>query len=65
MISVHLKKKDDLQRSLRRLKKIMLREKVFDELRKRRYFQKPSTLRRARKKAAQFKAMIQQRHADW
>lgn len=43
----------------------MLREKAFDEMRKRRYFQKPSTLRCDRKKAARFKAMLQQRHADY
>jgi len=65
MIEVRLRKREDLQRGLRRLKKAMTREKVFDELRKRRHFQKPSVRRREKLKSARFNAMLRARHADW
>jgi ribosomal protein S21 len=42
----------------------MGREQVFDELRKRRYYQKPSKVRREKSKEARFNAMLKQRHAD-
>jgi small subunit ribosomal protein S21 len=65
MIEIRLRKRDDVQRGLRRLKKAMLRENIFEELRKRRHFQKPSDRRRAKLKTARFNAMLRQRHADW
>lgn len=43
----------------------MVREKVFDELRKRRHYQKPSKVRREKNKAAAFNAMLRQRYADY
>lgn len=65
MIEIQLRKREDVQRGLRRLKKAMTREKVFDELRKRRHYQKPSAVRREKFKSACFNAMLRQRHADW
>lgn len=64
MIEVRLDRKGDLQRGLRRLKKLMIREKIFDEVRKRRHFEKPSTRRREKQKTARFNAMLKQRHSD-
>jgi small subunit ribosomal protein S21 len=64
MIEIKLRKGDDVQKGLRRLKKVMGREQVFDELRKRRYYQKPSIVHREKSKEARFNAMIRQRHAD-
>jgi small subunit ribosomal protein S21 len=65
VIEIRLNKREDVQRGLRRLKKAMVREKVFDELRKRRHFEKPSSKRRAKLKAARFNAMLRQRHSEW
>jgi ribosomal protein S21 len=64
MIEIKLHRGEDVQRGLRRLKKIMGREQVFDELKKRRYYQKPSKVRREKSKEARFNAMLKQRHAD-
>ena len=65
MIEIRIRKGEDIQRGLRRLKKIMVREKVFDELRKRRHYQKPSKIRREKSKAAAFNAMLRQRYTDF
>lgn len=65
MIEIRMRKGEDLQRGLRRLKKVLVREKVFDELRKRRHYQKPSKVRREKSKAAAFNAMLRQRYADF
>jgi len=64
VIEVRLRKREDVQRGLRRLKKAMTREKLLEELRKRRHYEKPSDKRRHKRKAARFKAMLQQRRAD-
>lgn len=64
MTEVKIRKGEDVQRGLRRLKKILGREKLFDELRKRRHYQKPSNLLRAKSKAARFNEMLRQRYAD-
>jgi len=53
-----------VDKGLRRLKKLMLREGVFEELRKRRHYEKPSVVLRRKRKAASFEAMLKQRHAD-
>jgi len=65
VIEIRLQKREDVQRGLRRLKKAMIREKVFEEVRKRRHYQKPSAKRREKLKSARFNAMLRQRHADW
>jgi len=59
-----LKRNEPVEKSLRRLKKLMLREGVFLELKKRRHYEKPSVTLRRKRKAAQFEAMLKQRHAD-
>lgn len=64
MTEVRMKKGEDVQRGLRRLKKILVREKLFDELKKRRHYQKPSFTLRAKSKAARFNEMLRQRYAD-
>ena len=64
MIEIRLKKREPVEKGLRRLKKLMLREGVFQELRKRRHYEKPSDSLRRKRKAARFEAMLKQRHAD-
>lgn len=53
-----------MEKGLRRLKKQMVREGVFQELKQRRYYVKPSVSLRQKTKAARFEAMLKQRHAD-
>ncbi len=64
MIEIKLKKNEPVEKGLRRLKKQMLRERVIEEIKKRRHFEKPSVCIRRKRKAARFEAMLRQRHAD-
>ena len=64
MIEITLKRSEPVEKGLRRLKKQMLREGVFKEIKKRRHYQKPSVTLRLKRKAARFEAMLKQRHAD-
>lgn len=64
LIEVKLKKNEPVEKGLRRLKKQMLRENIFVQLKRRRYYVKPSTSLRMKAKAARFEAMLRQRHAD-
>jgi len=64
LTEVTLKKNEPVEKGLRRLKKKMLREGIFVQLRQRRYYLKPSVSRRLKSKAARFEAMLKQRHAD-
>jgi small subunit ribosomal protein S21 len=59
-----LKKGEHIERALRRLKKILLREGTFDQMRRRRFFEKPSVKARRKQKDARFYAMLRQRHAE-
>ena len=64
LIEVKLKRNEPVEKGLRRLKKQMLREGVFKQLKQRRYYVKPSVSLRLKTKAARFEAMLKQRHAD-
>ena len=64
MTEIKLRRGDDVTKALRRLKKALGRERLFDELRKRRHFEKPSASARKKQKEARFNAMLRQRHAD-
>ena len=64
MIEVRLKRNEPVEKGLRRLKKQMLREGIFQQLKQRRYYVKPSVSLRQKTKAARFEAMLKQRHAD-
>ena len=64
LIEIKLKRHEPVEKGLRRLKKLMLREGVFQELKKRRHYEKPSVTLRRKRKAASFEAMLKQRHAD-
>lgn len=64
MIEIRLKKSDSLEKVLRRFKKQLLREGVIKELKRRRYYEKPSITLRRKRKVARFEAMLKQRHAD-
>jgi small subunit ribosomal protein S21 len=64
LIEVRLKRNEPVEKGLRRLKKQMLREGIFQQLKQRRYYVKPSVSLRQKAKAARFEAMLKQRHAD-
>jgi len=64
LIEVKLRKNEPVEKGLRRLKKQMLRENIFVQLKQRRYYVKPSVSQRLKTKAARFEAMLKQRHAD-
>jgi len=64
MTVVTLKKGEHIERALRRLKKMLSREGTFDQMRRRRFFEKPSVKARRKLKEARFTAMLKERHAD-
>ena len=64
MTEIVLKKGEHIEKALRRLKKRLSREGTFEEVRRRRYFEKPSVKARRKLKAARFAAMLRERHAD-
>lgn len=53
-----------MERALRRLKKKLDREGVIRDIRAKRYFEKPSEVRRRKKKAAAFSNMLRARHEN-
>jgi small subunit ribosomal protein S21 len=64
MTEIKLRKGEDVNRALRRLKKTLGREKLFEELRKRRHYEKPSKALRLKSKKARFNEMLRQRYSD-
>ena len=64
MTEVLLKKGEPIEKALRRLKKRLSREGTFEQVRRRRYFEKPSVKTRRKLKAAKFSAMLRERYAD-
>ncbi len=56
MIQVKLKKGENVERALKRLKKIMDKEGMMKQVRANRYFEKPSEKRR--KKSARARARV-------
>ena len=64
MIEIRLRKNESVEKGLRRLKRLLVRERVFEEIKRRRSYEKPSMTLRRKQKAARFEAMLKQRHAD-
>jgi small subunit ribosomal protein S21 len=63
MTEIILRKGEQIEKALRRLKKRLEREGTFEQVRRRRYFEKPSVKARRKLKAARFAAMLRERHA--
>tara|TARA_R100000278_G_C5448882_1_gene156565 strand:+ start:377 stop:580 length:204 start_codon:yes stop_codon:yes gene_type:complete len=61
-LQVKLKKGERVDRALRRLKKKMSREKIIEEVRNRRYFEKPSQKKQKRIKEQRFKNYIRNKN---
>jgi len=64
MSEVRLRKGEPVERALRRLKKKLDREQTLQQVRLHRRFEKPSTKKRRKMKAARFSAMLKARYAD-
>ena len=64
MTEIRLKKGEQVERALRRLKKKLDREQTLQQFRHRRRFEKPSAKKRRKQKAARFSAMLKARYAE-
>lgn len=63
-VEVKIRKGEPVERALRRLKKKLDREGVIRDVRAKRYFEKPSEVRRRKKKVAAFSAMLRARYEN-
>ncbi len=63
-VEVRIRKGEPMERALRRLKKRLDREGVIRDVRAKRYFEKPSEVRRRKKKIAAFSNMLRVRHEN-
>ncbi|MFP4352575.1 MAG: 30S ribosomal protein S21, partial [Puniceicoccaceae bacterium] len=61
-VDVTIRKGESVERALRRLKKRLDREGVIRDARAKRYFEKPSEIRRRKKKVAAFSNMLRVRN---
>jgi small subunit ribosomal protein S21 len=64
MIEIRVRRGEHIDKSLRKLKKQMMREGIITELKKRKYYEKPSAVLRKKMKNARFEAMLKQRYAE-
>jgi small subunit ribosomal protein S21 len=63
-VEIKIRKGEPVERALRRLKKRLDREGVIRDVRAKRYFEKPSEVRRRKKKVAAFSAMLRARYEN-
>ncbi len=61
-LEVKVQKGEPVERSLRRLKKLLDREGVLHAVRSRRYFVKPAQVKRRKNKELDFKNMLRVRY---
>ncbi len=68
MVEVIITEKDDLDRALKRLRRKMVRSGLMRDMKKHRYYEKPSTMKRKKQKAAarrRARARRYQRRSEW
>ncbi|MBI5394198.1 MAG: 30S ribosomal protein S21 [Verrucomicrobia bacterium] len=63
MTEIKLRKGESVERALRRLREKLEQNGIFDEMRRRRFYEKPSDVRRRRASRAIFNTARQQREA--
>jgi small subunit ribosomal protein S21 len=63
-VEVKISRGEPMERALRRLKKRLDREGVIRDVRAKRYFEKPSEIKRRKKKIAAFSNMLRVRHEN-
>ncbi len=61
-IEIRIRKNEPVERAIRRLKKKLDREGVIRDVRAKRYYEKPSEVRRRKNKVAAFSNMLRQRY---
>ena len=61
-IEIRVRKSEPVERAIRRLKKRLEREGVIRDVRAKRYYEKPSEVRRRKDKVAAFTNMLRQRY---
>ena len=61
-IEIRIRKSEPVERAIRRLKKELDREGVIRGVRAKRYYEKPSEVRRRKDKVAAFSNMLRQRY---
>jgi len=64
MSEVQLRKREPVDKALRRLRKKLDREQTLVQVRLHRQFEKPSERKRRKQKAARFLAMLKARYAE-
>ena len=64
MSKVNVRTDEPIDRALKRLKRQLDRDDVMRECRRRRFFQKPSAVKRQKMKEAKFKAYLDARDAQ-
>ncbi|MDR1666046.1 MAG: 30S ribosomal protein S21 [Puniceicoccales bacterium] len=62
-VDVKIRKNEPVEKALRRLKKKLDREGILRTAKAKRYFQKPSEIRRQKKKVAAFNDMLRCKRA--
>ena len=63
-IEVKIRKGETVDKALRRLKKRLDREGILRDVRTKRYFEKPSAIRRRKEKVLAFNNMLRMRYAN-
>lgn len=63
-VEVRIRKGEPMEKALRRLKKKLDREGVIRDVRQKRYFEKPSEVKRRKDKVAAFNNMLRQRYEN-
>lgn len=63
-VEVKIRKGEPVERALRRLKKKIDRENIIRDVRGKRYFTKPSAIKRQKKKVAKFTNMLRLRYEN-
>jgi len=64
MSKVNIRTDEPIDRALKRLKRQLDRDDVMRDCRRRRYYQKPSAVKRQKMKEAKFKAYLDARDAQ-
>ncbi len=64
MTRVEIRRKEDLERALRKFKTKIKKEGIIDEIKKREFYEKPSQKRRKRAEAARRRELKRRREAE-
>lgn len=63
-VEVKIRKGEPMEKAIRRLKKKLDREGVIRDVRAKRYFEKPSEVKRRKNKVSAFNNMLRQRYEN-